>query len=472
MHKNSDEDRYWLNRVENIVVCLKFIQNIFQIKPSKIENVRNMKANNKNYMEKRGRPIGTCIKIDKNIFEKFINNYSIVDSHYTNSKLKYFQDRELTPTTLFNEFKEYILEINNPVSICFNTFINFFRDNYNYKFRTLRTDICDFCFEHEQKQNKLTDLEIIEKSNHDQRVEKYNKLKTNLINNNNNFCIEFDFSQNRNFPIIPNAEAYYKRNISLYIFNVHIHNKNSYMFHTIEGISSKDPNSVCSNLFKVIELQFSNLNNDITAQNFNYIFFSDGCPGQNRNWVVLFFLSFISIKFNIKIKHIFPVRGHSFNVCDRNFSILGRKLRKLKTIETHEKIIKYLKQNKKFEVLKSKVFDYKTFLNDHFSRNNNIKISKGVIFQYNPDGSVIFCDNYDNSNETIFYPINSTCDIPLIKNLYINDNLLLQNIGLDKNKLKDVKSLVKYLKEKNKPIMNKLLNYLEANVNNLDDNLV
>jgi hypothetical protein len=37
-------------------------------------------------------------------------------------------------------------------------------------------------------------------------------------------CFEFDYSQNRPLPKIPNCEVFYKRLFWLYIFNLHLHN--------------------------------------------------------------------------------------------------------------------------------------------------------------------------------------------------------------------------------------------------------
>jgi len=103
---------------------------------------------------------------------------------------------------------------------------------------------------------------------------------------------------------------------------------------------------------------------------------------------------FTAIKLNIKIVHIFPVRGHSFCICDANFSLLGRKLKKIETVELPKEYIDMLKMQK-FDVLQEKVFNYENFLSPYFKRADKLKISKAVKIEYFPDGSINMCEKYE-----------------------------------------------------------------------------
>ncbi len=140
----------------------------------------------------------------------------------------------------------------------------------------------------------------------------------------------------------------------------------SFMFHFLEGMFQKGPNSVCSFLHYVLqEIQYSHpLIDNLTE----LILFSDATCSQNRCWTVLKFCLFIAIKLNIKIVHIFPVRGHSFCICDANFSLLGRKLKKIETVELPKEYIDMLKMQK-FDVLQEKIFNYENFLSLYFREN-------------------------------------------------------------------------------------------------------
>lgn len=58
-------------------------------------------------------------------------------------------------------------------------------------------------------------------------------------------------------------------------------------------------------------------------------YFSDGCFGQNRNHAMVRMLScLVTTKMFKDIKQYFPIRGHSFLPCDRDFAVLKRKLRR------------------------------------------------------------------------------------------------------------------------------------------------
>lgn len=57
--------------------------------------------------------------------------------------------------------------------------------------------------------------------------------------------------------------------------------------------------------------------------------FSDDCGGQNKNHTMVRLMSsLVSMKFFKDIKQYFPIRGHSFLPCDRDFAILKRKIRR------------------------------------------------------------------------------------------------------------------------------------------------
>jgi len=81
--------------------------------------------------------------------------------------------------------------------------------------------------------------------------------------------------------------------------------------------------------------------------------FSDGCGGQNKNYFILSFLS-LSKRLQIEIRHVYPVRGHSYCSCDRNFGLCGQKKKKVETIETVEDYISIIKsvRNSPFIVIR------------------------------------------------------------------------------------------------------------------------
>jgi hypothetical protein len=74
----------------------------------------------------------------------------------------------------------------------------------------------------------------------------------------------------------------------------------------------------------------------------NIIIFSDSAGGQNRNYTVLKFLNYASIFYKVKITHVYPVRGHSFCECDRNFAAFSKSIKKRNLLNTIMIILSYL----------------------------------------------------------------------------------------------------------------------------------
>lgn len=64
------------------------------------------------------------------------------------------------------------------------------------------------------------------------------------------------------------------------------------------------------------------------------ILMSDNAGGQNKNHKMMMFCSFLSMKFKIKVTQLFPVRGHSYCQCDRNFGAYSNCLHRTARIAT------------------------------------------------------------------------------------------------------------------------------------------
>lgn len=132
---------------------------------------------------------------------------------------------------------------------------------------------------------------------------------------------------------------FYKRLIWLDVFNVHVfgNHKRSYMYFFTEGNFKKGCNTVCNLIWDAIKKEF-------TIDYYDKIFlFSDNCPGQNKSYLLLSFLSLLSAKLQVEIEHVYPVRGNLYCSCDRNFGMYGAKKKKTEIIETEEEYVELIK---------------------------------------------------------------------------------------------------------------------------------
>jgi hypothetical protein len=450
----------------HIIVCLSFICDVLKITKNRLEVIKNKIIAKKSFADQRGKHIIRPNKLSdrfSQFFDEFLSKIPKVKSHYTQSNKSYFENTDLNLTILFTQFQSYIKtkSLDFEFVMSYDFFRKFFHENYNLGFKHPRTDVCDFHYEYDNKKrsNTLSENEIKLFEIHVNKVESYKSLKSNLLKANDIICFEFDYSQNRPLPKLPNCDVFYKRLIWFHIFNVHLHNLNiSYMFHYLEGKYPKNPNSVCSYIFHVMnELKKQNIINDKKE----LIFFSDATCSQNRCWTVTRFCSFLSIIFNINITQIFPVRGHSFCICDSNFSLLGRKIKKIERIENPKEYVELLNDQKKFIVIEEKVYDFENFLMPYFNRNTKLKISKAVKISYFTNGDISMQETYSDKFENTVNILN--CDIELVKNIDMNKILCIENTGLNPNKEKDLLSLFKYLTAENQNFYTSYIRNLKSN---------
>lgn len=101
----------------------------------------------------------------------------------------------------------------------------------------------------------------------------------------------------------------------------------------METESKKNLETVSSFLFDFIEHKFE------LKQYDEVYLLSDSTSGQNRNKMMTTFCSWLHMNQEITITHIFPVVGHSFGQCDRNFGVYGNKLKKEEKIYNPNKYI-------------------------------------------------------------------------------------------------------------------------------------
>lgn len=158
--------------------------------------------------------------------------------------------------------------------------------------------------------------------------------------NSKTFILEFDFGQNLPLPKLNVTSQFYKRLLWVYVFNIYQHNStNSALYYYTEVEGRKNANSVCSMLYDFISAY-------CPEETERIVVFSDSCGGQNKNATVTKFLTWLAGTMKVEIEHIYPVRGHSYNVCDRNFALYSRVVRKMENIETLEDYVRIFRASR------------------------------------------------------------------------------------------------------------------------------
>lgn len=271
-----------------------------------------------------------------------IESFEVKEAHYTSGPVKYL-NAELNIKIMHALFTEK----HPDAKVSYAFYYNYFKSHYSLRFGRPQVDVCSKCEELKTKMKcsflnenakKAAAAELMV---HTRRAKKfYSKLKeikTKCEKEDNVMGISLDYMQNVPLPHIPVQEVFYYRQLWVYVFGIHDLLSGNASFHLYhEGIGRKSPNEVCTLLNEYIA---SNVPENVTELHI----FSDGCTGQNRNHtVVRFLLSLAALKRFDKIYHYFPIRGHSFLPCDRDFGVVKRKLRHIDRVYTPEQYNDYV----------------------------------------------------------------------------------------------------------------------------------
>jgi hypothetical protein len=195
----------------------------------------------------------------------------------------------------------------------------------------------------------------------------------------------------------------------------------------------------------------------------NICLFSDACGGQNRNWTVIRYTLYLAILLQIKIIHIFPVRGHSYNICDSNFASIGKEFKKKAIFEVPNDYLKILESKKKFKIVKTNILDFDKCLSVIINKEKSIKISKIFRIDYFPNGEISFSITYDfNPNKIQFIKNNE-----LLENVnnWLNNLVKTEKSNISAAKIKDLYSLLPYLKPVNRTFYAEYLSKLKLTEN-------
>lgn len=273
-----------------------------------------------------------------------ISRFEVRETHY-GGRQKQYLDARLNVKTMHEMFLKDHPEYENKIKYSF--YRKFFQENFDYGFGRPQVDICSKC---ESFKVKLLDPSLSDNAKrnvtadmiiHRRRAKKfYTTLKAaSDIKEDDTVALVFDYMQNQPLPLIPVQEVFYLRQLWVNIFCIHNLSTNTakfYVYH--EGQAHKSPNEVCTFLLNYFE-------NDLPPAAKKLLLFSDGAAGQNKNnTVVRFLLSLCDNGRFESIKHFFPVRGHSFLPCDRDFGTIKRVLRRVDRIYTPDQYCELIKR--------------------------------------------------------------------------------------------------------------------------------
>ncbi|XP_063229450.1 uncharacterized protein LOC134534793 [Bacillus rossius redtenbacheri] len=355
-------------------VCYKAFLSLFAITDKRVKRIRKLALLGKSPVDERGKT-SSANTLPPEVREKIRNHilsFPVKCTKYT-GKTKSYLDARLSVKSMYNLFKDK----NPDINCSYQFFIKFFNENFSLSFGRPQVDCCCTC---EELKLKIKSPHINEAAKrcaaaelmiHRRRAKKfYNELKKerDCKTEPHVLSICMDYLQNIQLPRIPVQETFYMRQLTVNvccIHNIKEHSAMLYLYH--EGTANKGPNEVCSLLTDYL--------NTVPPEIKEIRIFSDNCSGQNKNHSLARLLLALTQtgRFN-KIEQFFPIRGHSFLPCDRDFPMIKRQLRKHDRLyslrEITELVIKSSNNNKFIvtHVKSEHIFDYKNWWPQYYKK--------------------------------------------------------------------------------------------------------
>lgn len=459
---------YWLNTVSigKVKVCKSAFLNVYGITDNRIRRLRKLQAQGKSPIDKRGKCIpGNAKPADLILdIQNHIRSFPVYESHYSSNTYRYLS-AQLNILTMWKMYKA----LHPETGVKYSFYSKIFKQHFSLRFGQPQADTCCTCetLNLKLKSHTLNDVAkraaAAELLVHRRRANKFfQKIKcvSELLQTSSDSAgLCFDFMQNMQLPQTPIQETFYLRQLSVSLFNIHCLKTNKvkyYLYH--EGIAKKSPNEVCSFLLQYIS--------DVIGPNIKHLYlFSDGCGGQNKNHTLVRVLLMLVAQGRFKsISHYFPIRGHSYLPCDRDFSVVKRKLRKVDRVYVPMKLTELVihsssKSNFEVQMVESSdILDVKSWWPNYYKKNDlsiesrgrnvsrsekqSFAISEFMQFYYSDEhvGSVKVQKYIDGFVENTFFLAISKHAPP-----YPTDKAYTDKIPINKSKIADIKKFKKYL---------------------------
>ncbi|RZF38967.1 hypothetical protein LSTR_LSTR003710 [Laodelphax striatellus] len=332
------------DKVSEFPVCRKAFTAIHGITKRKVEYLINsLKLTGQSPKDQRGKHLNGSHKHSEevlNLMKAHIDSFNGRGAHYsTKDTSKKYLPEDLSIKKMHKLFKEKY-----DMKVSYESYQSVFNNNFNISFGYPRTDTCSFCDENniklecmrmelkeikdcEQKaeaETRIREMEIQLKL-HLKKAEKFYQIKAKarkLSKKSAGYtAVCMDFGKNLCVPNITSNNAYYKRQLSVFCFNIHnLGENNSYFYLYPESEGRKGSANVCDLLLHFV-------NTHLSQQVEHLHIFADSCGGQNKNINVIRFLHYL-IHTRKRFKSIqvtYTIRGHSYLECDKQMGLINSK---------------------------------------------------------------------------------------------------------------------------------------------------
>lgn len=385
------------NNFDEVQVCAKFFLAVHGISKSKLEYLqRSLKNSGVAPKDKRGGKNYKRLTTDiLDCVKSHIASFKTRQSHYS---LKDNKNRSYLPEDLnIKKMYRMFLEINPTKRISYQTYREVFKKKFNIGFGYPRTDTCSQCDQFnvlmkaaEKINDNLQEVKKLkrEKELHLRKAQAFYDKKRNArkkARKEKEFeCIAMDYQKNISLPNITTNDVYYKRQLSMFSFNIHVlSNAQSFFYTYPEYIAKKGANEVCSFLF---DFCMNHLPREVEKLHI----FCDGAGGQNKNYAFIRFTHYlVNVVRRFKsIEVTYPIRGHSYLECDKNMGLINTKARMETPSDWEQNIITARVKPMPFNVIsvsQTHVKQWTDFFSDKYTKKCPFPVQKMREFRVTRD---------------------------------------------------------------------------------------
>lgn len=334
------------NSVEEVPVCFKAFCSLHGISKKKVEIIQTYLKKGSSTNDGRGKHMNRKHKMSKEIFDAVHSHIaSFKDKgEYSHYSLKDSKKTYLSPELNINKMYRLYKEKFPNHKVSYEKYRTIFNEKFNISFGYPRKDTCSTCDLYTAEVRAIeSGLKIFPESSNEnleakkklKKLSEQNKLhllKANMFyvrkrasrlasqKTSERESIAMDFQKNLPTPNITTNDVYYKRQLTVIMFNIHVLSTgDSYFYGYDETVAGKGANEVSSFLFHFVMCKLDPAVKELDI-------FCDSCGGQNKNWTLFRMVHYLvhHVRRLVKVKMHFPIRGHSYLECDRNMSNINQ----------------------------------------------------------------------------------------------------------------------------------------------------
>lgn len=316
----------------DVRVCLKTFCNTFAVTPRRVQLLgEKILAGKMDMSEKRGgaRHSFSNKTAWTNKIMEHIASFPTYESHYARVKTpnKRFLSPDLTVSRMYRAFLEkYYAEYQPPNKppVTRQWYNEIFLSKFNLAFARPKVDTCSTCDSLAVKIKSGEKAAVTEQELHHRRAEAATKAMSSETKNANTsdfYVISFDMQQQMYIPQLTHSEMYYSQQLS--VCNLGIHDSvtgKGFMCLWTEDFGGRGSLEISSCLYTYLTKEINSHGKK------KLILWSDNCGGQNKNqFIIAMYLTLLAKNVFDEIIHKFPIKGHTFLSCDRDFAIIEKR---------------------------------------------------------------------------------------------------------------------------------------------------